>query len=171
MRPAMKKILVPSDFSALSTAALRYAGSLAAQTGAELVALYADKFLPPLEFTSGGVEDLRAALADSRRMAKEELERCVGQNVPAGVRTTSVVVEDHPVSAIINYAIENGVDSIVMGTRGGGSIERLLLGSVSERVVAESPVPVTLIPPAAAQQQSATASAGAERTRKSVGVD
>ena len=162
----MKKILVPSDFSALSTAALRYAGSLAAQTGSELVALYADKFLPPLEFTSGGVNDLKLALAESSRKAKEELERSVAQNVPAGVRTTSVVVEDHPVSAILTYAIQNGVDLIVMGTRGGGGIERLLLGSVSERVVAESPIPVTLIPRAAAQMQSAaTATAGAPRIR------
>jgi nucleotide-binding universal stress UspA family protein len=167
----MKKILVATDFSVLSTAALRYAGNLAAQTGAELVALYADKFLPPLEFTSGGAEDLRAALANSRRMAKEELERCVAQNVPAGVRTTSVVAEDHAVSAIVNYAIQNGIDLIVMGTRGGGSIERLLLGSVSERVIAESPIPVTLIPRAAAQQQNATGTAGAARVRQFGGVD
>ncbi len=146
----MKKILVATDFSPLATAALRYAGTLAAQTGAELIALYADPFEPPLEFTSREADDVASAITTSRRLAEEELERCVEQNVPPGVITRVVVVEDHPVPAIVGHARSNGVDLIVVGTHGRGGLERLLLGSVSERVVAESPVPVVVVPRATA---------------------
>jgi len=146
----MKKILVATDFSALATAALRYAGNLAAQTGAELVALYAAMFEPPVEFTSREVNDVASAIDLSRRRAEEELERCVAQNVPATVRARVVVAEDHPVPAIVSYAVRNGVDLIVVGTHVRGGLQRLLLGSVSQRLVAESPVPVMVIPRATA---------------------
>ncbi|HLJ74914.1 MAG TPA: universal stress protein [Thermoanaerobaculia bacterium] len=146
----MKRILVATDFSALATAALRYAGNLAAQTGAELIALYADRFEPPMEFTSREIDDVASAINLSRRRAEEELERCVGQNVPATVHTRVEIVEDNPVPAIIGYAARNGVDLIVVGTHGRGGLQRLLLGSVSERVVAEATVPVIVVPRAAA---------------------
>ena len=146
----MKKILVATDFSALATAALRYAGVLAEQTGAKLIALYADPFEPPVEFTSREVDDLASQIAESRRRAHEELERCVAQNIPAAVDAEAVVVDDRPVRAIVGYAARNDVDLIVMGTHGRGGLERLLLGSVSARVVAESPVPVVVVPRSAA---------------------
>src|SRR5512141_1453785 len=141
----MKKILVPTDFSDLATAALREAGKMASKEGAELIALYADTFDPPMEFTSREIEDVVHSIEHSRKRAHEELERCIGQNVPPDVRTQAVVVEDLPVPAIIGYATRNGVDLIVMGTHGRTGIPRFLLGSVAERVVAESPVPVKTI--------------------------
>ena len=141
----MKKILVPTDFSDLATAALRHAGELAAKEGAELIALYADTFEPPMEFTSREIEGVVDAIDKSRQLAHEELERCIGQNVPATVRTQAVVIEDLPVPAIIGYAKRNNIDLIVMGTHGRTGLSRLLMGSVAERVVAESPVPVKTI--------------------------
>ena len=141
----MKKILVPTDFSDLATAALREAGEIAKKEGAELIALYADTFDPPMEFTSREIEVVLQSIEKSRRRAHEELERCIGQNVPHDVKTQAVVIEDLPVPAIIGYAARNNVDLIVMGTHGRSGIQRLLLGSVAQRVVAESPVPVKTI--------------------------
>ena len=141
----MKKILVPTDFSDLATAALRHAGELAAAEGAELIALYADTFEPPVEFTSREIDGVMHSIDQSRQLAHEELERCLGQNVPSTVATMAVVIEDLPVPAIIGYAKRNAVDLIVMGTHGRTGLGRLLMGSVAERVVAESPVPVKTI--------------------------
>lgn len=141
----MKKILVPIDFSEIATNALRHAGELAAREGAELVALYADRFEPPPEFTSRDVPSVAHSIDQSRKRAHEELERCVGQNVPGNVKTQVIVVEDLPVPAIIGYAKRNAIDLIVMGTHGRGRIASVFLGSVAERVVAESPVPVKTI--------------------------
>jgi nucleotide-binding universal stress UspA family protein len=142
----MKKILVATDFSAPSTTALRYAGKLAQEMGAKLIALYADTFEPPMEFTSREVGGVATAIADSRVRAAEELERCIGQNVSAGVDIETMVVESDPVSAIVGSAVKAGVDLIVVGTHGRGGLERLLIGSVSARVVAESPIPVLVVP-------------------------
>lgn len=141
----MKKILVPTDFSDLATAALRHAGELAAKEGAELIALYADTFDPPVEFTSRDIATVVQSIAKSRELAHEELERCIGQNVPSNVKTQAVIIEDLPVPAIIGYAKRNNVDLIIMGTHGRTGLGRLLMGSVAERVVAESPVPVEAI--------------------------
>ena len=141
----MKKILVATDFSGRATEALRHAGKLAAAQGAELIALYADTFEPPVEFTSREVGGIAQSIETSRRRAQEELERCVAQNVPPGVKTQAVVIEDLPVPAIVDYAKRNGVDLIVMGTHGRSGLGRLLMGSVAARVIAESPVPVQTI--------------------------
>ena len=142
----MKTILVGTDFSPIATEALRYAGRLAADSGAELIAVYAHPFEPPMEFTSRAVPDVARSIASSRQRAQEELERCVGENVPPAVRTQAVVVEGHPVTAIITQAARLGADTIVVGSHGRTGIQRLLLGSVSARVVAESPVPVVVVP-------------------------
>lgn len=141
----MKKILVPTDFSERATEALRHAAELAAARGAELIALYADTFEPPMEFTSREVGGIAHSIENSRRRAQEELERCIAQNVPPGVKTHAVVIEDLPVPAIVDYAKRHGVDLIVMGTHGRGALGRLLMGSVAARVIAESPVPVRTI--------------------------
>ncbi|HUJ14154.1 MAG TPA: universal stress protein [Thermoanaerobaculia bacterium] len=146
----MKRILVATDFSPIATQALRYAGKLAAETGAELIALYADAFEPPVEFTSREVGDVAHSIAQSRQRAEEELERCVGQSVPPGVRTQAIVVEGHPATAIVEHAKLLQADTIVVGSHGRSGIERLLLGSVSARVVAEASVPVIVVPKAEA---------------------
>jgi nucleotide-binding universal stress UspA family protein len=141
----MKKILVPTDFSERATEALRHGGELAAAEGAELIALYADTFEPPVEFTSREVGGIAQSIENSRRRAQEELERCLAQNVPPGVKTQAVVIEDLPVPAIVGYAKRHAVDLIVMGTHGRSALGRILMGSVAARVVAESPVPVRTI--------------------------
>lgn len=145
----MKKILVATDFTPIATAALRFAGKLAEQTHAELIALYADTFEPPAEFTARAVATVATAIGTSHVRAQEELERCIGQNVPASVTVRAVVVEAPPVIAIVSFARQNGVDMIVVGTHARKGLDRLLLGSVAERVVVESPVPVLIVPPRA----------------------
>jgi nucleotide-binding universal stress UspA family protein len=65
-------------------------------------------------------------------------------------------VEDHviqgtPYRAIVEFATENDVDVIVMGTHGRRGIDRYLLGSVTEKVIRTSPVPVLSVPIAAAE--------------------
>ena len=123
----MKKILVGTDFSPMATEALRYAGQLADSTGAELIALYADTFEPPVEFTSREVAKVANSIADARRSAHDELERCVGQNVPHNVHTRIIIADGHPVPAIVGQAASLGVDTIVVGTHGRSGIQRLLL--------------------------------------------
>ena len=63
----------------------------------------------------------------------------------AGVTYHSSIGVGEPAEVIVQYAIKNGCDQILMGTRGTGSLSRLVLGSVATKVIELSPVPVVLM--------------------------
>lgn len=62
-----------------------------------------------------------------------------------GLELVTVVREGNPAKEIVKYAVENGINHIVIGTRGLGNIQGALLGSVSSRVIHSAPCPVTLV--------------------------
>jgi hypothetical protein len=64
-------ILCPTDFSELATFALRYAKDMAACSGARLVVMYADPFLPPPQFTALQMDGLVKALERSKEVARD----------------------------------------------------------------------------------------------------
>jgi nucleotide-binding universal stress UspA family protein len=141
----MKTILVPTDFNELATAALRHAALIAQSTGAEIIVLYADRFVPPTEFTATQAQALADAIAESRRLAGEELQAYAAGIVPEGVKFTTIIREDFPVPAIVRLAEETNADLIVMGTHGRGGISRVLLGSVAEAVLRDTKRPVLTV--------------------------
>ncbi len=143
----ISRILAPTDFSELATSALHYAGELARRTGAELVVLYADPFLPPPHFTSSMVATVAAVLSSQKENARVELARYAAANVPREILHRSMVVEGHPVSAIVDAADEIDADVIVMGTHGRSGLNRLTLGSVTERVLHETSHPLLTVRP------------------------
>ena len=73
----------------------------------------------------------------------------VFDEVEADAEGAGLIVERHvevgrPVNVIVEFADDQGVDQIVMGSHGRSGVQRLLLGSVAETVVRRSPVPVTV---------------------------
>ena len=135
-------ILVPTDGSAGCERVIEHAGKLARFHDARVVALYvvdATSYTGlPMEASWEGVRDVldgkgKEALADVERLLGEDIE------------VETVTVEGRPSREIVRFADERGVDCIVMGTHGRGGIDRLILGSVAERVVRASPVPVVTV--------------------------
>lgn len=141
----LKRILVPTDFSELASEALALAKDLATRTSAEVVILYADPFMPPPHFTSTQLDDVVQAITHSKDLAGEELEKYLRQHLGEGVNARAVVVESMPVTAIVAWAQSNEVDLIIMGTHGRGGINRLMLGSVTERVLRETDQPLLAV--------------------------
>jgi nucleotide-binding universal stress UspA family protein len=87
-------------------------------------------------------ERVREALeGDAQSATKVISERVLERDLPVRRETRW----GDPAVAIVAYAVENGVDLIVMGTRGKTGFERYLLGSVAEKVVRVSPIPVLTI--------------------------
>jgi nucleotide-binding universal stress UspA family protein len=140
-----KLILCPTDFSELATFALYYAKSMTACSGARLIVLYADPFLPPPHFTAQQVEELAKGLERSKQAAREHLARYVDDRVGGAVEVESLVVENQPVPAIVNTAAQRNADLIVMGTHGRSGLSRVMLGSVTERVLRETDRPVLTV--------------------------
>ncbi|AZH27214.1 universal stress protein [Haloplanus aerogenes] len=121
-------ILVPTDGSGVAGVAATQAIALADRFGADVHALYVRED----EADEGG-EIATTAVAEQAATA----------DVAA---TTAVVDADGPVyRAILDYADDHGVDCIVMGTHGRTGLGRYILGSVAERTLRESPVPVVTV--------------------------
>ena len=63
----------------------------------------------------------------------------------SGIEVESVILEGHPADKILKFAEQEGMDFIVMGTLGRTGLERFLLGSIAEKVVRHSKIPVMVV--------------------------
>jgi nucleotide-binding universal stress UspA family protein len=145
----IKKIVVGTDFNELAVAALRVSAGIAARTGAELVVVYADRFEPPAEFTTGQVKHIVETIERSKNRTREQLEHHVRKIVPDGIAWRAIVVDDLPASAIASIADAERADVIAVGTHGRGGLQRLIMGSVAETIIREAHVPVLTVRSAA----------------------
>lgn len=134
------RILVPTDGSTGVARAIDHAIDLAIEHDATVHALYVVNSATfrrlPMESSLEGIDDLVREDADAA--VEAVCRRCE----EAGVTVEPVVLEGTPSREIVRYAEEEGCDLIVMGTHGRGGIDRLLLGSVAEKVVRAAEVPV-----------------------------
>lgn len=138
-----ERILVPTDGSDATTRAVEEAVDLAAAHGATIHALYvlntASFASIPTESSVEGVSDM---LEREGNAALDEVETVATER---SVPVERIQLDGSPAREIVRYAEEADCDLIVMGTHGRGGIDRLLLGSVAERVVRSSNVPVLTV--------------------------
>ena len=85
--------------------------------------------------------------SEMEAVAKDEVERVAAALSAAGRKVeTTVLTSEFVGPAIVEHASESGADVIMMATHGRRAVERLLLGSVADKVVRESEVPVLVVP-------------------------
>ncbi|AUX10441.1 universal stress protein UspA [Halalkaliarchaeum desulfuricum] len=137
------RILIPTDGSAEVERAVDHALDLAEAHGATVHALYVVNTASyaglPMETAWEGVDELLRS--DAEEAVETVRERAEDRSIP--VETS--IVEGTPSRCIVREAEETGCDLIVMGTHGRGGIDRLLLGSVAEKVVRASSLPVLTV--------------------------
>ncbi|MBP7352320.1 MAG: universal stress protein [Comamonas sp.] len=141
-----KHILVPVDGSDTSLHAVAKAAGLAKAFGSEVTAVYV---LDPYPFTGvgadfayGQAQYLSAATAE----ANTALEAVKKQMDEAGVAVKTMVGEGHAVhEGIVRVADSVGADLIVMGSHGRRGLEKLVLGSVAQRVLSAARIPVLVV--------------------------
>ena len=126
----IKKILYPTDFSSYSNQAYFHAIALAENHGASLTILFV--YNPDKITTPGSQGD---ELAD-RRYWQSQLEQI--RPVDPRYPVTHVLLEGDPAAEIVRYGRDAGIDLIVMGTHGRTGVERLVLGSVAEKVLRDA---------------------------------
>ncbi|WP_459192163.1 universal stress protein [Halosimplex sp. J119] len=137
-----EEILFPTDGSDAADAALEVAVAVADAHDATLHVLYvADTNQPSLARIEGQVRDVLEG------EGRDIVERAGARARNAGVETVEEVIQGGPSRTICEYVDDRGIDLVVMGTRGGRDIERIVLGSVTERVVRNSAAPVLVVPP------------------------
>lgn len=138
-----KHILVPVDFSVLASQAVDYAIELAKALGAKITLLHA--YEPPaIGYPDAAGLALEVTEA-CRRSAEAALETEARERAASGVLLGHELRQGAAWVEIVEAAKERGADLIVMGTHGRGGLSHLLLGSVAERVVRSSPIPVLTV--------------------------
>ncbi len=145
--PEINKILSPVDFSDTSEAALRYAIDLASRLNASVEVVHA--FSPPsFALPDGAIIAQPNYLAEVSNELQKSLDELVRRYSGRGVQLEAKLVEGIPASEITRLAEEDEANLIVMGTHGRTGLNHLLLGSVAERVVRTSKMPVLTVPSA-----------------------
>jgi nucleotide-binding universal stress UspA family protein len=144
-----KRILVPTDGSALSKKAVTSAVDLASSVGAELVAL---NVVPryPMSYFEGGMpvsidemKRVERSWAEKGQAAADEVGKAAEK---AGVKAKAITVRSDLVAeAILAAARKNKCDLVVMASHGRKGLKRLLLGSETQHVLTHGNIPVLVL--------------------------
>ena len=148
----VKRILVPTDFSETSDAALKYGIGLAQAFSAQLYLLHVPK--------TGVNFEADFPMVQFETAPQERLETLVGEQEARQLRPEYALRIGAPSDEIVRYAGYREIDLIVMGTHGRSGMPHMLMGSVAEKVLRTAPCPVlTVRPPRGAPS-------GRRRTRR-----
>jgi nucleotide-binding universal stress UspA family protein len=142
---ALKKILVPVDFSDCSVAALKAAINIARSFDAKILALHV--IHDPAD-APGFYASQKAGKKVFRNMedsATQMMEEFAGKRLRKYEKHECYVRPGIPATQILQFAQKQKVDMIAMGTHGRGGLDRLMLGSVADRVIRSSDCPVLIV--------------------------
>lgn len=146
-----QKILVPLDGSELAECALDHAKAIAASGHSQVVLFQAiEPLLILKELDLGMADRYREAEDKFEAQVKGYLDRMAGPLEQSGIPVETAVVQLTHVNVageILNFAGERNIDLIVMSTHGRSGISRWAFGSVADRVVHHSVVPVLVVVP------------------------
>ncbi len=142
-----KKILAPLDGSELSECSLEHVRAVAAGCHVPEVVLL--RVLEPLRQVYELSEEWRRdAEAKAQGEANDYVSRVAGDLRKDGVAAKTAVVLGQPAYKILEYAKNNQVDLIIMSTHGRSGVSLWVMGSVADRILRHSSVPVLIVAPA-----------------------
>jgi len=138
--PQIRKILVPMDGSKNSFRGLDYATYMARQCGATVTGINVIPFYPrSLLLTPISYEK------ELRKKGREIMEKAKVRCAQNGIVFSEKITGGHEAEEIVDFSAEKKFDLIVIGARGMGSVKEVFLGSVSNRVLHKSKIPVLIV--------------------------
>ena len=137
-----KKILVPTDGSEFAKKAQKHALFLAGVTGAEIIAVSVteNNFVSGLPYDDE-VYQLNQILNERSEENLEEFDKLNEDDL----KITHVIREGSPAKCILEVAVEEDIDLIVMGSSGKSGFDRFIMGSVADKVVNSAKCAVLII--------------------------
>lgn len=146
--PSIKKILCAVDLSEHSKMVADYAITLAKALDAEIVVLYTAPSLSQyvgFHVPPSSIENFVGEIVTGAEQSMQEFISEVFTDPT--VKVEGKILSGYAAQEIIGYATSNGMDIIVMGTHGRTGIDRMLFGSVAEKVVKTATMPVMTVRP------------------------
>jgi nucleotide-binding universal stress UspA family protein len=143
----IKKVLVATDFSPVAETALVYGRALARTFDAQLHVLHVVDDFSRFNYADGaGLLPPTAFRDEHERTGREKLESLVREDDRRELHAITVLRRGHGTAKeITEYATEAGIDIIVIGATGRGAIDRMLMGSVADKVIRQAPCPVLAV--------------------------
>ena len=139
----IQKILIPTDGSDYSMRAAEYGISIAKMLDAQIMVVYViDEIVLDQISKVTEREDVELEL---KQDGQQHINYVLGLAKKEGVKAASLLAKGRPFDQIVHLAKEQNMDLIVMGTYGLRGAERILIGSVAERVIEYSPCPVLVV--------------------------
>jgi universal stress protein A len=143
----IKNILLPTDFSNLSLSAANFAIALSKQYNAEIHLMHVIEKTPPLMYIHSINPQIESFSSYIEEDAKAGLEKIAERLKKEGANIITVLRRGLSYQEIVDYAEGNRIDIIVIATHGRTGILHTLLGSVAEKVIRYSKIPVLVITP------------------------
>lgn len=138
-----QKILLPTDGSENAEKTIQYAIQLAQLSQATIIVMYA--YNPQLALRKRAALAAEAFRASLQEEAMEIVTEVAERIKAVGLAVSALAVEGAPAEAILHASADVQPDLIIMGSRGGGGLPGLALGSTAERVVRHSTVSVLVV--------------------------
>ncbi len=137
------KILVPLDGSETSECSIEHVESIAKGCNVPEVLLVFVTEPVPVDRYRGPSEDWEALMA----RGQEAVAKIEKKLVADGIAARSLILRGRPAETIVDYAARNNVDLIIMSTHGRSGPSRWAFGSVADKIVRSSIVPVLIAVP------------------------
>ena len=138
-----EKILIATDGSEYTKNAVDYGIDLAKNTGAKLFTIYV---VDTAAFASIPMDAAWESMYGLLKQEGDEAIKYVAERAGTeGLEVEGNLIEGHPADEIIKYSEKNSISVIIMGTLGKSGLDRFLLGSVAEKVVRNSKIPVLVV--------------------------
>jgi len=139
----LQNIVIATDGSKNSQKAISHGIEIAKLSGAIVHALYVVNTSSTIsENWTAGKETIYNIMKDDGQKVVSKVKKI---GIDSGVEVREVILEGYPSNEIIYFAENNNIDLIVMGTLGATGLERFLMGSVAEKVIRNSRVPVLVV--------------------------
>jgi nucleotide-binding universal stress UspA family protein len=143
---ALKRVLVATDFSEPSEAALLYGRAVASRFGAALHVVHVADNIFTHALGPESAAMLPTVQSDIEDAARDRLTELLIDSDRSGPPTESAVLTSSSAAfAIVDYARDNEIDLIVVGTHSRRGLEHVVLGSVAEKIVRMAPCPVLTV--------------------------
>ena len=142
----VKKILAPTDLSKLSRVSVRKAMELGAESGAEVIVYHVVDVADDQVLLQPKLSKPARLVPHRQQLLREFIRDCCAEFV-GKAKHREVVEAGTPIRRILQRADREAIDLIVISTHGRTGLDRYMVGSVTEKVVARSPCPVLSIHP------------------------
>jgi nucleotide-binding universal stress UspA family protein len=163
--PRFRSILVAVDFSQTSDDALSVAAELSRTYDAAVHVLHVVPHVAPSLYAMDEVGfDFSAYLRETMESVRLQLPALAARHQIDPAMLTTTVLHGGPADEIVRYAEAHAIDLIALGAHGHGFLDRLLIGSVAERVTRRAPCAILMVPHVTPRLTSfdATATGGVE---------